>query len=225
MRNPDPPTFRILRKACKEYQRTENPTYRVATAFIDKSWGRPKDVGDGICVLLLIWNKAFYSRFGAPNFRMLTRVLKSNISLLNELRSRSILSYRSETDAKHISRLFHSFLRPLSAKERNTPVGVAKALHLVAPDFLPLWDVRIAKTYGCAWSATNPAAVRYLQFVQIIQRVCKHVVEDYVRVNHVSTRSAVKMVEDECSSPDFRHSLVKLVDEYNFVKFVKPWLG
>jgi hypothetical protein len=225
---PRPPTFRHLQKACRKYQRSEKPAYRVTTLFL-KPFKGPKDVADGICVLLLIWNKAFYDRYGSPSCRDLTTALQKNSATIAKLRTRSILSYRPMRDDGNISSLFRSLRMALRKKGRRktkgkylyTPVGVAKALHLLAPDFLPAWDDSIARKYHCAWSKRKPAAARYLEFVNKIQEVCEHVVADYAKTNHVDRRTAVKRIEHECSPSNCRHSLVKLVDEYNFMRFVK----
>lgn len=218
---PPPPTFRELQKVCRRFQEREDATYRVASLYIKRSWGNTSDVSDGIAVLLLLWNKAFYNRY-RPRFRHLTKALEKNVGTLNRLRSRSILSYQPQQDAHDITKVFQSLVEPLSARGKKTPVGIAKALHLLAPSFLPLWDGRIARKYRCGWSRKNPFASCYLRFVGEIQRVCEYIVADYVKTNRVTTRIAVKQIEEHCSFGDFGRSLVKLVDEYNFEKFVRP---
>ncbi len=216
---PRPPAFPLLQKACAEFQRKEDPTYRVAVLFIENSWRKPKHVADGIGVLLLVWNKAFYNRRGSPNWRQLTTALERNCATVAKLRTRSILTNRPDSDYGDISRLFESLVKPLSAKGQKTPVGIAKALHLLAPGFLPIWDRQIARGYRCAWSNKKPAATRYLEFVQKIRGVCEHLVEDYSKSHNVNTRTAVEKIEEACSPRDCRRSLVKLVDEYNFLRF------
>ena len=84
----------------------------------------------------------------------------------------------------------------------RSPVGVAKALHLLAPKFFPLWDERIAKAkpYKCYYDK-NPAE-KYVEF-------CKKtkIVADEVR-NYIS-----------CSDK----TLLKLIDEYNYSKYKQGW--
>jgi len=51
------------------------------------------------------------------------------------------------SDNKPIQHLFHQFLRALRIREgkkknEKSPVAVAKALHLLGPDFFPLWDLQ-----------------------------------------------------------------------------------
>jgi hypothetical protein len=207
---------------CRRFQEKEDATYRVASLYIKRSWGKTSDVSDGIAVLLLLWNKAFYNRY-RPRFRHLTRALEKNVATINCLRSRSILSYQPQQDARDITKVFQSLVQPLSAQGRKTPVGVAKALHLLAPNFLPLWDGRIARRYRCGWSKTKPSVSCYLKFVEEIRRVCEHIVRDYAKTNRVPARIAVKRIEEHCSFGDFGRSLIKLVDEYNFEKFVRPF--
>jgi hypothetical protein len=220
-----PPTFRHFRQACRQFQRNEDPVYRVATAYVKTCWGKPKDVADGISVLLLIWNKAFYNRFGSLNFRRLAIALQQNAEIISQLRGRSISSYQPNRDARPVARLFQLLLEPLAAGGRRTPVGVAKALHLLAPRFLPLWDGRIARRYRCVWSNKKSAVLRYLEFLEKIQTICNHVVRDYADTNGIGMHLAASRVEEECSFNEKRRTLVKLVDEYNYVTFVRPFLS
>lgn len=221
---PPPPTFRKFQKVCRHFQEKEDATYRVASRYTTRSWGKTADVADGITVLLLLWNKAFYDRY-RPRFRYLTRALEKNVTTINRLRRRSILSYHPKRDARDIRKIFQSLVEPLSAKGKKTPVGVAKALHLLAPEFLPLWDGRIARKYRCGWSKRKPPVSCYLKFVEEIQQVCKHIVADYTKTNRLPARIAVKRIEEHCCFGNFGRSLIKLVDEYNFEKFVRPFLA
>lgn len=219
---PPRPTFKEFQEVCRHFQKKEDATYRVASRYIRRSWGKTADVADGVKVLLLLWNKAFYDRY-RPHFRQLTRALEKNATTINRLRRRSILFYQPKRDARDIRKIFQSLVEPLSAKGKKTPVGVAKALHLLAPEFLPLWDGRIARKYRCGWSKRKPPAFCYLKFVEEIQQVCKHIVGDYTKINRLPARIAVKRIEEDCCFGDFRRSLIKLVDEYNFEKFVRPF--
>jgi hypothetical protein len=81
------------------------------------------------------------------------------------------------------------------------PVSVAKALHLLAPTFFPLWDDKIAKGYQCHYSC-NPSG-QYLKFMTISKN----------------------MVESLRGKVDARGStLLKVIDEYNYAKFTKGWI-
>ena len=50
---------------------------------------------------------------------------------------------------------------------RKSPVAVAKALHLLAPNFFPLWDNKIAGAYGCYFN--NNSAEKYVSFCKTME--------------------------------------------------------
>src|SRR5437868_5259880 len=82
-----------------------------------------------------------FCRHGPFDFDALEKCIEANQELLNEYRKRDILSYALQDDAV-IKSLFQQFLEALkicegTVKGRRSPVGVAKALHLLAPAFFP----------------------------------------------------------------------------------------
>jgi hypothetical protein len=85
-------------------------------------------------------------------FQRLKNVLKPMPSSLERFRSRNILDF-IPADEPEIGHLFHALLSALSIAEGSrrgarSPVAVAKALHLLAPGFFPLWDEKIAQAYS-----------------------------------------------------------------------------
>lgn len=84
---------------------------------------------------------------------------------------------------------------------KRSPVSVSKALHLLAPDFFPLWDDRISRAYGCYYTE-NPAQ-KYISF-------CK----------------TAKIIADKVKDCSIRsdRTLIKLIDEYNYSKYTKKWI-
>ena len=178
--------------------------YRVSTFLVNHSWGKPPEMADALGVLLLVWNNAFY-RYGMFDFAELETALRKNMSKLKAYRLRNILSFSDEDD-KRVEELFYSFLDALKIadgkkKGMRSPVSVAKALHLLAPEFFPLWDDKIAKAYGCDYR-DNPAG-KYLLFMEISR----------------------KMVQDLRDSADTRGTtFLKMIDEYNYAKFTKRWI-
>jgi hypothetical protein len=99
--------------------------------------------------------------------------------------------------------LFNALLEALSISSgkssgRKSPVSVAKALHLLAPGYFPLWDDKIARAYNCYYN-TLPAE-KYYEFCQKMKRLC----EKY------------KFPQNE--------SPLKIIDEYNYAKYTKHWI-
>jgi hypothetical protein len=193
-------------KGCEEFQRHEKreAMYKVATFLVSHFWGKPAEMADGLGVLLLTWNQAFY-RYGVFDFDKLQQCTSDNLQHLTTFRDRHILSL-SDQDEMGIKELFHRFLQALEIESgkgqaRRSPVAVAKALHLLAPDFFPLWDNTIARVYGCRYGS-RPAE-QYVTFCGIV-------------------RSMAEVVKDYKASPD--RTLIKLIDEYNYSKYTKRWV-
>jgi hypothetical protein len=157
-------------------------------------------MADGLGVLLLTWNNAFY-RYGWPDLDVLEKCIARNQNSLDAFRQRDISSYSPGDDAE-ITRLYSQFLEALqvsdaNGKVRQSPVAVAKALHVLAPAFFPLWDSAIAWEYGCHY--------KYILFIQKMQMLAKDLAP---KVDFESTG----------------RTLLKLIDEYNYAKFTKKWV-
>jgi hypothetical protein len=195
-----------LRAGYLAFQQKErrDAMYKTATFLVEHFWGRASAVAEGLGVLLLVWNHACY-RHGPFDFDALEKCIASNQTLLDAYRRRDILSYVPEDDA-HIRALFQHFLVALQicdgkCKGRRTPVGVAKALHLLAPSFFPLWDEKVAKGYGCYYALDAPG--KYLAFF----KKTKGIAEDLAPSINVQAKT-----------------LLKLIDEYNYAKYTKGWV-
>ena len=87
-------------------------------------------------------------------------------------------------------------------KGRQSPVSVAKALHLLAPGFFPLWDDKIARGYQCHYSVDPDG--KYLQFMDISREMAEEL-STGIRVPKGST-------------------MLKVIDEYNYAKYTKGWV-
>jgi len=178
--------------------------YKVSTFLVDHFWGDPLQMADALGVLLLVWNNAFY-RYGLFDYDALERVLRANMAGLNKFRMRGIETLGRE-DEEPITVLFAAFLDGLAIAEGKSkgfrsPVSVAKALHLLAPGFFPLWDDKIAKGYRCHYS--HDPSGQYIQFMKISKDMAE------------SLRGKVKTRGS---------TLLKVIDEYNYAKFTKEWI-
>jgi hypothetical protein len=201
------PTINEIKKGHQEFQRHEqrDAMYKTASFLVSHFWDNNASVADGMGVLLLTWNQAFY-RYGSFDFDRLEQVIKSNKSNIQNYRSRDIGTLSKE-DEVVIEKLFNDFLDALqiasSGKQgTKSPVAVAKALHLLAPNFFPLWDSKIARAYNCNYS-TKPAA-KYICFSYKIKDI-------------------VEALPSRLTSTDEKITL-KLVDEYNYARYTKNWI-
>lgn len=200
----DPNTIEAGSKAFRAREKRD-AIYKVSTFLVDHFWGAPPQMADALGVLLLVWNNALY-RYGLFDYAALERVLRENINTVAGFRDRDILTFE-EQDEKTIESLFIAFLDALKIAEgklkgRRSPVGVAKALHLLAPSFFPLWDDKIAKGYRCYYS-DDPSG-KYLLFMKISKNMATSL-RGRVRVPPPST-------------------LLKVIDEYNYARYTKKWI-
>ena len=189
-----------------QYEKGEerDAMYKVASFLVDHFWGKPSDMADGLGVLLLTWNQASY-RYGSFLFDGFEEFITKNLILLNTFRDRDILTL-SPNDIGNIEFLFEQLLDVLKissgkAKGRKSPVAVAKTLHLLAPDFFPIWDDNIARAYSCHYSE-NPVD-SYIRFCEIIKEFAKSI-RDY--------------------NIPREKPLIKLIDQYNYSKYTKHWI-
>ena len=89
-------------------------------------------------------------------------------------------------------------------KQIYSPVSVAKALHLLCPNFFPLWDDKIAVGYGCRWYKSILSFDKYWKFIGIT-------------ASQVNKLESERRVERHNTQP----GTLKLVDEYNYIHFTK----
>ena len=155
------PTITVseLRRGCRTFEKNESrdSMYRVATFLLQQTdwWGDRSRVADALAVLLLCWNASFYRYSGGRlDHRKLVMCLRKNWDAIERFHSKNIFELSTD-NAPAIKALFNSLLRALGITtsngrtQRMSPVAVAKALHLLAPEFFPIWDHTIARAYGC----------------------------------------------------------------------------
>lgn len=195
-------TVSELKAGSKAFQEHEvrDAMYKIATFLVKHFWGKAREMSDSLGVLLLTYNQAFY-RYGPIDFFALENCINQNLRALSSFRSRNILSYCT-TDDIAIKDLYGQFLKALQINEgktrgRQSPVAVAKALHLLAPTFFPLWDDKIARAYNCHYT--------YVPFMQ-------------------KMKDLVEILTPDIDLQNTDKTLLKLIDEYNYAKFTKAWV-
>ena len=195
-----------FKRGYKEFQKREprDAMYKIAVFIISHFWGNPALMADGLGVLLLTWNQAFY-RYGSFDFDKLEQAIDSSLRAVENLRKRELTSLEAQDEAR-IKSLFGKFLNALriaTGKKKGTksPVAVAKALHLLAPGFFPLWDDEIARAYHCHYSYKPEE--KYLSFCYKIKEIA------------VQIPPSISMGNK---------TLLKLIDEYNYAKYTKEWI-
>ncbi len=180
---------------------TRGPIYFQALQHITEQWGNAGEMATGIGLLLKSWHNAFY-RFGPYDPARLAVCLDENMPILGALRERVIHSFASD-DESQVRRLFSTLTAALKGGkngEQESTVATAKAMHLLAPGFLPLWD--------------NPIAGAYGQFPMWVH-------------NYISFCGQMKelasAVQGYLPNPD-DCTILKRVDEFNYAVFTQRWV-
>jgi len=155
-------------------------------------------------VLLLTWNQAFY-RYGMFDFEKLERCIRKHHKKLWYFRNRKINTLK-DSDENDIKAIFNDFLDALQiasgkSEGKKSPVAVAKALHLLAPEFFPLWDDKIARKYSSYYG--NRPDLKYISFSKKMRDLVDKV-KDYI--------------------PNSNKPLLKLIDEYNYARYTQGWI-
>ncbi|HTE86487.1 MAG TPA: hypothetical protein VK821_17340 [Dehalococcoidia bacterium] len=196
-----------LSRGCELFEQNEgrDSMYRVATYLLGEGvwWGRCAEMADALTVLLLTWNGAFY-RYGPLDTSRLEQCLTQQWKTIANFHNRDIASL-GVGDRETLSSLFLAILEATliasGTSVKKSPVSAAKALHLLAPAFLPIWDATIAKKYGCGAYLQMPTEC-YWRFCLMMQELTRRLRP------HI---------------PKSPKTLLKRIDEYNYARFSKTW--
>lgn len=221
-------TLAEFKSGCEAFwiREPRDAMYRVASRIVKADWGCPADAADGLGVILLTWNQAAY-RYGPFDFSELEAFLKRNTIALEGFCSRSIETFDPKNDGKRIKAIFSEALEALKIQEpeRRSPVAVAKALHVIAPDFFPLWDRAIAKGRACLWDSYAHAASKYLSFMSDSQTVVASLENLYANDQERQGLSAAQTLATALSQCcDHDKTILKFLDEYYYARFTKKWI-
>ena len=221
-------TLAKLENGCAAFWRNEprDAMYVIATRLVKEDWVKPSAVAEGLGVVLLTWNQAAY-RYGSFDFHALEDLLKRNQAALDSYRRRKIASFNSEKEENAIRALFDEMLDALAYTEskRKTPVGAAKALHLLAPSFFPLWDKEIAKGCGCNWYAHAGSAANYVAFMDYTRDATALLERQFASTQAPTSLPKARNLASSLSKRAGRSkTMLKLFDEYLCAKHTKGWI-
>jgi hypothetical protein len=174
--------------------------YRAAIQLIaDARQGASDlDLAESIGVLLQTWNTQFYRFRGGykeQDTAAIRRLLAKHNAALDGVRDRR-LDQLSADDERLVLQVFHDFEIALGQ------VGAAKALHLLAPRFFPLWDQRIAQFgYGIRFKAVGQNSSNYLLLM----------------------RATLEQINQLGGWHNVNGNPVKAIDEYNYCLHTRAW--
>jgi hypothetical protein len=170
--------------------------YKVASEIITLALAGETHITltEAVAVLLQTWNRRYYQkgrRFDNRHFKDVDALIEQNLDELLRYRARSILQFGA-SDANSITILYGRFKNVLG------PVGAAKCLHLLAPNFFPIWDNKIATAYRLHLQTGTDED--YVRFMEIVQKQCSYLLQQGI------------------SSTE----LLKALDEYNYCRYTLP---
>jgi hypothetical protein len=173
--------------------------YRAATELVELALHGTTSlsVAEALAVLLQTWNREFYRyrHFDSQHFSNIEQLIINNQQVLANFRQRSIESFLEEDEAI-VEVVFQSFEQVLG------PVGAAKCLHLLAPQFFPLWDRAIAEAYGLSLKKMGKNTDLYCRLIEIVREQAKS----------LGGQTAIG------------RNPLKAIDEYNYCKYTKQWI-
>ncbi|HEY0875538.1 MAG TPA: hypothetical protein VGD94_18820 [Vicinamibacterales bacterium] len=151
-----------------------------------------------VAALIQSWNFAYYKNVAcdAAHVVDLEFALHSIWRKCLAFRERDIASFARVSDGPEVRQVFNVLERVLGR------VGAPKAMHLIAPNFFPLWDTWIAPAYGFELKAVGQNCETYLAFMEVVQRQAAEV------------RALLP------ARPD----VLKAIDEYNYCRYSKRWI-
>jgi hypothetical protein len=196
-----PITLAAVRRAREAFEAREprDLFYRAATELVSLALREPArlTVAEALAILLQTWNKNFYrfsKAFDMAHFAEINALLRDHRDALADFRKMKIENLKFE-DGPRVHVVFEAFESVLG------PVGAAKALHLMAPDFFPLWDRKIAKAYGVPLNGRNSKSDQYWSMFLKTNNECRQLLGE-----------------------GYEGNPLKAIDEYNYCRYTKRWI-
>ena len=207
-------TEKLIEQILKNVDRFENDEprgyiYRISRNLIESNWNNNRELTEAICVLLHVWNGAFY-RYGFFDISRLEKWITKNKNILNRLKNKKITidNIMERKYALLVKNIFDELIKVIKIKnsKKKTPVGVAKTLHLLMPEFFPLWDNAIAKGMGVMWN------YKKRNYSQKYLECC---------VKTFNFKNKIKENRDIKKLANGDKGILKIIDEFNYMKFTK----
>ena len=140
-------------------------------------------------------------------------VLHEVLPSLHDVQGKTILDacFKLEGKCAGVERVLgaFSFTRLARCGPKEAWTGASKIMHVINPDLFIMWDKAIRGGYGYADTRD------YGEFLLRMQRLAEYAISQIMDVESRSRDSAVESLTT-CG-----HSLAKVLDEYNYVKFTE----
>jgi hypothetical protein len=156
------PSLEQLIETHEEYKRTVPNSYAITIQRVTAAFSRQN--ADDLATVVSDWlrdlNRQYY-RFRPEEATTLAQrlkpIMRAELTPLLKFRQRSITTLAASDEAD-VLRLFGVF------RAQCGPVGAGKALHVLGPNFFPMWDDAIAGNYGV------DKETGYFRFISILKQ-------------------------------------------------------
>jgi len=131
----------------------------------------------------------------------------------------SILNFQNENNNERIERIFNRFWLYGSTIAKNFgPTCTSKVLHIINPALFTMWDDAIRTNYWLNNRDVIDSGRGYYNFLIEIKHIAESLVNEFEQLHLDQDFNLWLSLELDIDPP---LSLVKLIDEYNFLTYTK----
>ena len=190
--------------------------YDLALSMISKYDVDSEEAIAGIFMLLFCWNKGYYQEkpfsYADEHISRFREVIRSEKKYILPLRNERIEKVDLNKTIEELGvTIRESIYHLFSALKFLGSTGVSKALHLLLPHLMVMWDSRIREFYRIGSSVND-----FLEFQVKMKRELEEAIASYMEEFKVSEDEAILKILRMKYGDNLR-PLTKLVDEYNWV--------
>jgi hypothetical protein len=200
----------------------EDNIYDLASLMVSRHGIKSKEAVAGVFVLIFSWNRFYYTP-PSPGRRKPIEVLDRHIKefektleteekYLSALKDKSLENVNFDEKLPQLKSTVGSAIIHLFSRfgEFLGSTGASKALHLLLPKLIVLWDTQIREDYGVGAGADD-----FLKFQKMMRQLLDNAIADFMIKQKVKREEAIQGIlrlryGTENKSP------AKLLDEFNW---------
>lgn len=142
-------------------------------------------------------------------------IYKDIFSIIKKFEHTTIINVDLSNEVKNsISEIFDKIAR-CSKRRRFESTDASKILHAIIPNLFVMWDRNIRK--AIIGNKERDGRCYAFEFLPKMQEAAKEYLDDYVKENGGNYESATLQISTMADN----HTLAKLIDEYNYVRYTK----
>lgn len=216
--------YKQIIDGAKKYGLGDN-IYDLSSLLISKYGFESKESIAGIFLLIFSWNRFYYTPPPWSNIRRAKSIdimdmhvekfeetIKNQIEYVKALREKALenVDYNSQIERLGVSvgdaicHLFSQFANFLGA------TGASKALHLLLPKLIVMWDSKIREDYEVEANADG-----FFRFQKRSKKVIENALIDFMKEYDVTRDEAIKRILELRHGKKIK-TLAKLIDEFNW---------